>query len=86
MTLIKDKWNRFESLVATWAPGLKTQIVSVLGSIGTLAGMLQEYVTGIPLDKFVSGTAASIVICVLFTLSFWLRNIGKRVEDRINNA
>ena len=79
---IKDKWAKFEAWVAGWAPGFKTRLVTGLGSLGTLAGFMQEYISGVPLDKFITGTQIAIVTCVLFTLSFWLRNIGKRVEDR----
>jgi hypothetical protein len=77
-TWIKDKWNRFQNWVASWAPGLKTKIVTFLGAIGSFAAILQQWVTGIPLDKFVSGTTIVIVSAVLFTLAFWFRGLANR--------
>jgi len=77
-TWIKDKWNRFQNWVAGWAPGLKTKIVTFLGAIGSFAAMAQQWVTGIPLDKFISGTTITIVTMVLFTLAFWFRGLASR--------
>jgi hypothetical protein len=77
-TWIKDKWNRFQNWVASWAPGLKTKIATGLGAIGTFAAFAQQWVTGLPLDKFVSGTTIAIVSAVLFTLAFWFRGLANR--------
>ena len=75
---LKKQWNKFEAWVAKWAPGLKTKLASGAGLVGMLAASLQDYITGLPLDKFVTGTQIAIISAVLFTLSFWLRDIGKR--------
>lgn len=79
---IKGLWAKFEAWVASWAPGLKTKLISALGMLGSTAGVLQEYITGIPMDRFVSGTTVAITAAVLFTLAFWLRGLGDRVTAR----
>jgi hypothetical protein len=79
---IKDKWAKFEAWVAGWAPGVKVKLISALGFIGATAGYLQEFISGVPLDKFITGTQIAIISAVLFTLTFWLRGIGQRVADR----
>lgn len=72
---VKNMWLKFESWVASFAPGLKTKIVSGLGAAASLAASMQEYMTGLPLDKFVTGTQLAIAGAVLFTLAFWFRRI-----------
>ena len=74
--------SKFETWVAQYWPGAKTKIVTGLGSLGMLAASLQEYVTGLPLTKWVSGETLAIVAAVLFTLSYWLRGLGNRVETQ----
>lgn len=85
---IEDKWIKFEAWVNSWLPGFKTRIVTGLGAIGMAAASLQEYLaglTGLPPDV-VSGTTISIASLILFTLSFWLRGLGDRVDARVSGA
>lgn len=79
---IKDKWAKFEAWVAERVPGWKTHIVSALGVISSVALIAQEYIKGLPLEQFVTARTIVITNIVLFSLIFWLRNIGGRVEDR----
>jgi hypothetical protein len=83
-TWIETKWATFEAWVASWAPGAKTRIVSGLGALGMAAASMQEYIsglTGLP-GNVVSGTQIAVTSLVLFTLAFWLRGIGDRVQAR----
>lgn len=75
---LKGVWNKFEAWVASWIPGLKTELVTALGALGSFAAVLQEYVSGLPLSEFMTGTQIAIASGVLFTLAFWFRNIGAR--------
>lgn len=77
-TWIKNTWDKFEAWVASWMPGFKTQTVSALGAIGSLAAVLQEYVTGLPLSTFMTGTQITIATAVLFSLAFWFRRLADR--------
>lgn len=81
---IKDKWTRFEGWVASWMPGLKTLVVTGLGAIGSFAGVLQEYVTGLPLSEFMTSTQIAIATGLLFTLSFWFHNMSVRNNIAVN--
>ncbi len=80
---IEDKWAKFEAWVASWMPGLKTKIVSGLGAVGGLAAYLQEYISGLPLNKFMTGTQIALASAVLFSLTFWFRGLGDRVNARV---
>lgn len=82
---VEDKWNKFEAWVASLMPGLKTRIVAGLGVVGSMAGVLQEYVTGLPLTEFMTATQIMIGTAILFTLTFWLRGIGERVNVRVSS-
>lgn len=73
---VKNGWMWFEGKVAGMAPGLKTRIAAGLGSLGSLAASMQEYMTGLPLDKFITGTQIAITTAVLFTLVFWFRRLA----------
>jgi hypothetical protein len=79
-TDIKTAWNWFEAQVAKIMPGLKTYIVSGLGAIGSLAAVLQEYITGLPLNEFMTGTQVAVATTVLFTLAFWFHNMSDRTN------
>jgi len=81
LTSIKNAWNSFETWVASWMPGLKTEIVTGLGALGSLAALGQEYLTGLPNTTFMTATQMAIASTVLFTLAFWLRNIGVRTSS-----
>lgn len=77
-TKLSGAWLAFHNWVAKIAPGFKTFIVTALGSLGSLAATLQEYFTGIPLEKFVTGTQALIVTTILFSLAFWFRSMTSK--------
>lgn len=79
---LKSAWAKFEAWVASWMPGLKTHIITGLGVVGSFAGVLQEYVSGLPLSTFMTGTQVLFVTGVLFSLAFWLHGIGDRVDAR----
>lgn len=81
---LKGLWVKFEAWVASWMPGFKTYIVSGLGAIGSLAATLQEYVTGLPLSTFMTGTQIAIGTTVLFTLAFWFHNMSERHNIAVN--
>jgi len=59
-------------------PGLKTFLITALGALGSFAALAQEYVTGVPLDKFLTGTQIAILSAVLFTLAFWARHLTNK--------
>lgn len=81
-TWLKDKWDSFEAWVASWMPGFKTHVVTALGSIGSLAALLQEYVSGLPMTTFMTATQLGFISLFLFTLAFWFHNLNGRVEAR----
>ena len=78
ITWLKKTWDKFQNWCAKWMPGLKTFIITGLGAVGSVAAMLQEYFTGLPLDKFMTGTQVAIATTVLFTLAFWTRSLSNR--------
>lgn len=71
-------WHRFEIWFASKIPGLKTKLVALLGGIGSLALLLQEYVAGLPLEKFLTPNKILVVNIVLFTLVFWFRSLTNK--------
>lgn len=73
---IKDQFVKFNAWCASWMPGLKTYLATGLGAVSATAATLQEYVTGLPLDQFMTGTKIAIVSAVLFSLSFWFRSLA----------
>lgn len=75
---IKDKWNSFETWVASWMPGFKTKTVTALGAVGFYAATLQEYITGLPLSTFMNATQITITGAVLFSLAFWFRRLADK--------
>lgn len=81
-TWIKEQNARFEAFLVRTAPGVKTKIVTFLGMIGSGAAALQNYVTGIPVNRFVTAEQVTIVTFVLFTLAFWFKDMGTRVAIR----
>lgn len=81
---VKSIWSKFETWCASWMPGLKTYIVTALGAIGSLAATLQEYVTGLPLSTFMTGTQVAIATTVLFSLAFWFRHLSD--VNAVNNS
>lgn len=79
---LSDKWASFEAWVHSWFPGFKTQFTQALGVIGTGSAAAYEYFIGLPETKWLSKEALTITAAVLFTLSFWFKNMGSRVEAR----
>lgn len=77
---VKDKWNRFDAWAASMAPGVKTKIVAALGALGNFAYVAQQYVAGLPLEKFFTATNLLVLNAVLFTLAFWFRGMSERHE------
>jgi len=84
-TGIYNAWTKLEAWVASLMPGLKTELVALLGFIGSAAGSLQEYVTGLPLNQLMTSTQITITSAVLFSLVFWFRGIGDRVSARVSS-
>lgn len=82
MNWLKDKWSKFEAWVNSWFPGLKTYIVTGMGAVASTASVLQDYITGLPLEQFISSKTLALVSAGLFTLSFWFKNMGNRVDAR----
>lgn len=80
MNWLKDKWNRFHNWCASWAPGFKTFLISAVGLFGSAGAAMQEYLTGVPLDKFVTTQEALIITTVLFSLTFWARTLTNRAS------
>ena len=79
---IKNKWAAFECWLDCLLPKVKVKLVTLGGMIYSAAVALQGYFQGLPLDKIVNPTTLLISNVVLFTLIFWLRNIGERVAER----
>lgn len=75
---VKSIWSEFEAWVASWMPGFKTYLATGIGAVGSLAAILQEYITGLPLSEFMTGTQVAFLTTILFTLAFWFHNIGNR--------
>ena len=75
---VKDKWTRFNDWLASKMPGLKTKIITAVGAVGMAAGVLQEFLTGLPLSVFLSATQIAIISGVLFALGFWARLLANR--------
>lgn len=83
---VKNKWGEFETWFHTsYLPGLKTRLTIYAGVIGSTAATLQQYITGLPLEKFVSGQTIAISGLVLALLALWFRGMGERVEQRIED-
>lgn len=70
--------QKFESWVASWFPGFKTRAITGLSAIGGLAASMQGFITGLPLDQFITAKNLAIVMAVLFTLSYWFKSLGER--------
>lgn len=77
-TWVKETWGKFNDWCATWMPGFKTKLAAGFGAIGSLAAVMQEYITGLPLDKFMTGTQVAVATAVLFSLAFWFRSLTER--------
>lgn len=73
-----NAWSKFETWVASWAPGFKTEFVAFLGILGNAAYLGQQYVQGLPAVPFANATVVATASVILFTLAFWLRGIGER--------
>lgn len=76
----KTKWLAFERFLDRLAPKIKTKLVAFLGMVGSTAAVVQEYITGLPTSTMITAEKISIATAVLFTLSFWFRNMGDRTK------
>jgi hypothetical protein len=47
-----------------------------------MAALLQGYVTGLPITQAIDAKVVLIINVVLFSLAYWLRGLGDRVEAR----
>ncbi len=82
VTSIETAWTTFESWVARVTPGIKTKLATGLGALGSVGAMGQQYITQMPLTKFITAEQIAAASLVLFTLAFWFRGIGDRVQTR----
>lgn len=80
---IENKWASFEAKVQGVLPGYKTKLLTGLATVGTGAAILQEYVGGLPLNDLLSTKSLALVNMGLYTLAYWFRGLGDRVEARI---
>jgi hypothetical protein len=71
-----DKWTSFEAWVYEWMPGFKTKLIAFIGIVGNAAVVLQDYITQVPLNKFVNETQLAVIGIVLFTLAFWFKRLS----------
>jgi hypothetical protein len=78
----KSLWDRFEAWVAGWVPGLKTYIVNGLAFLGSSAYIASEYMKSVDLSAYVNANTLAIAMIATATLTFWLKDIGNRVEER----
>lgn len=70
---IKKPFTKMNDWLAKRMPGWKTKIITGVGAVGMAAGVLQEFLTGLPLSAFMTATQIAIASAVLFTLGFWAR-------------
>jgi hypothetical protein len=77
-TGISTAWSTFEGWVAKVTPGLKTEVIAAAGLLGNVAALGQQYLTNLPTNDFITPSKLTAVNAGLFTLAFWLRNIGSR--------
>lgn len=73
---INTKREDFNAWVATWLPGMKTKIVASLGAVGMFSSYMQEYISGLPLDQFVSSKTVALISGGMFTLAYWFKSLG----------
>jgi len=72
---LRRRLSDIETKAAGVLPGLKTKLTVAAGAIGSTAALIQQYVSGLPLDKIISVDKLLIVNVVLFTLAFWFRQL-----------
>lgn len=77
-TWIKNKWSQFEGWVASKAPGWKTQIVAAIGWGSMSLATLQEMVTGLPLDQFITAKSIAITTGSLFILVTIFKHLSSK--------
>lgn len=79
-TWIKNKWHAFEAWLDNLLPGVKTKIVNVLAMVGMAATAVYSYLENVSISSLVDAKTLGIIMFVVSTLSYWLRDISKRVE------
>jgi len=67
--------QRLNQKAATYWPGIKTRVTAGCGIIGSAAALLQNYVSGLPLDKIIDVKTVLIINVVLFSLAYWFRSL-----------
>jgi hypothetical protein len=77
---IQKTWGKFHNWCAKIAPGVKTFLITACGALGSVGALAQQYITGIPLEKFATMEQILIVNVVLFTLAFWGRALANRAS------
>lgn len=78
---IKEKYQAFEAWVYSWFPGFKTRFVTAMGALASFSALAMEYVKGLQIEQFVTSKTMALISAGLFTLSYWLSNMGQRVKD-----
>lgn len=76
--LLKTKRDQFEAWVASWLPGMKTKIIAGLGAVGMAAAVLQEYITGLPIESLVTPTKLAMINAGLFTMAYWFKRLADK--------
>lgn len=75
-------WGKFEIWVNSWFPGFKTLAIAGIGTLGSFAAAIQDYITNHPLDQIMSPKIVAIGSAILFMLVFWFHGMGERVDSR----
>lgn len=79
---IRNYWDKFEAWLDEKIPRIKVKLVALTGIAYPAAIAVQSYVQGLPLDQMITPKTLLLLNVGLFTMVFWLRNIGDRVEAR----
>lgn len=81
----KTKWVAFEAWVANQLPGWKVKLINLGSIVGLGATTLASYLTQAPIAGIVEAKTLMIIMAVVNLLSFWLKDIGTRVENRMES-
>lgn len=77
-TWLKQKWLAFEVWVAKKVPGWKTQIIMALGYMSTAFASLQQTVTGLPLEEFITARSIAGMTLGLFVLGAFTKYLSNK--------
>lgn len=81
---VKSWYGSFENWVHSWMPGWKTFLTTALGAIGSTAAVCQQYITQLPLDKFITANQIAVATLAISLLALWFNRMGDRVETRLS--